>query len=210
MKANIIAVTIGLAAFCTSPSLCAIGLSVNGTGTLEDAILIASVGGAPPRSIAVLGDINLSVLNHIYDVPVPAEATVWWLIGHQGSEVVYSSNRDLNHINLYVIEPYDIPGAELAWNIPANLDGYVNGTGYALDWWAQTVSHHSSHVTADGGRATMWFFSDGIFGGEVAVSLHNNIPPPIPEPRFLSGAMLLFGWAGMHWFRRNRLTAPPR
>ena len=81
---------------------------------------------------------------------------------------------------------------------------FVNGTGASADWYAQTILHHSSHETADGGHATMWFFSEGHAGGEVAVSLHNNIPPTIPEPSFLSGAVLLLGYAGRRWYRRSR------
>lgn len=160
-----------------SPGVTAIGISVSGSGILEDAILIGSVGGAAPRDAVALGDIDLSVLDHVYDVPVDATATSWWLIGHQGADVVYSSLQDLGGVDLYSVEPYDVPGAELAWNIPANLDAFVNGGSYSFDWWAQTVANHSSHVAPDGGAATLWMFSDGTESGAVAVSLHDTTPP---------------------------------
>jgi hypothetical protein len=105
---------------------------------LEDAILIASRNGEPFRDVVVvLGDIDLSLTEHVFDVPVDSTTTHWWLIGHKGGNVVYSSTLNLNGIDMYDVEPYI--GAELAWNIPNNLDGFVNETGFSFDWWAQTL-----------------------------------------------------------------------
>lgn len=156
----------------------AIGIRIAATsgGTLEDAILIASVGGAAPRNVIPLGDLNLSSTNFVYNVPVDAGETTWWLIGHEGSSVVYSSVRNLAGVDLYSTEPYT--GASGVWNIPANLDGYVNSTAYSLDWWAQTVNNHSSHVALDGAQAGLWSFaSPGVAAGTVAVNLHSNTVP---------------------------------
>ena len=172
----------------TATAAHAIGISFQTTsgGTLEDAILIASIDGDPPRALAVLGDFDLSTTEHIVDVPVDGSTTHWWLIGHEGSNVVYSSTLDLLGVDMYSIEPYDIPGAELAWNIPGNLEGLVNGTGYSLDWYAQTVNNHSSHVTGDGDISQLWRFgSPGEDIGYVAVSIHTNTPPFVPEPASL-------------------------
>jgi hypothetical protein len=185
--------------FSMATSALAIGISFDTTsgGTLEDAILIASVGGAPPRQAVALGDFDLSIAGHVVDIPVDAGMTHWWLIGHESGDVVYSSNQNLLGVDLYAVEPYDVPGAELAWNIPANLDGYVNGTGFSFDWWAQTVNNHASHVAANEDAADLWrFASPGASLGSVAVSLYTNTPPginppggPIPEP----ATVLLFG-----------------
>ena len=187
----------------------AIGISFSGTsgGTLEDTILIASVGGAPPRDAVALGDLDLSTTDHVVDIAVDAATTHWWLIGHEAGNVVYSSNLALLGVDMYSVEPYDIPGAELAWNIPANLDGFVNGTGYSADWWAQTVTNHSSHVAADEATSDLWIFaSPGNSFGSVGVSLHTNNPPgpgpgpaPIPEPSSI--ILLGIGLAGFVGFR---------
>ncbi len=159
-----------------------ISFDVTSGGILEDAILIASANGNPPRQAVKLGDLNLSsVTGRVFNVPVDASATHWWLIGHQGSHVVYSSNLNLTGIDLYDVEPYDM-ASPLTWNIPANLDGYVNGTGYSFDWWATTVSNHHSHVALDGGASSLWRFSAGGLLGRIAVNLHSNVPPVLALP----------------------------
>ncbi len=134
-------------------------LNVPSGGTLEDAILITSVAGAIPREVFKLGDIDLSQPNLTFTQAAPAASTHWWLIGSMGGDVVYSSNTALAGVDLYSVEPYDIQGAELAWNIPANLDGYVNGTAYSLDWWVQIMNNHSSHVAPDTAAASLWKFN---------------------------------------------------
>ena len=136
-----------------------------------------------------LEDIN------VFDVAVDPGTTHWWLIGHQGGNVVYSSMQDLNGIEMYTVQPYDIPGAELEWNIPANLDGFVNGTGYSFDWWAQTINNHHTHTTLDGVTSHLGLFSSpGYDIGSIAVNVYSNEIPngetPIPEPT----TMLLFGF----------------
>jgi hypothetical protein len=75
-------------------------------------------------------------------------------------------------VDLYAVEPYDV-ASPLDWNIPNNLDGYINGTGYSLDWWAQTVNNHTSHVAADTTSATLWRFgTTGWSIGNIQFSLH--------------------------------------
>jgi hypothetical protein len=196
-----------------SASAYAIGISFGGTsgGILEDTILIASDAGDPPRDAIALGDFDLSVTDHVIDIPVDAGTTHWWLIGHEAGDVVYSSNMDLLGVDMYSVEPYDIAIA-VDWNIPENLDGYVNGTIYGFDWWAQTVSNHSSHVAADGAVSNLWrFASPGNEAGSVAVSLHTNTPPgiepgePIPEPSIiLLFGVGLFGLVGSRFRKKFR------
>lgn len=168
-----------------SVSAHAMGIRIEATsgGILEDAIFIASINGEPVRDAVALGDIDLSLTEHVFDVPVDSATTHWWLIGHKGGNVVYSSTLNLNGIDMYDVEPYDIPGAELAWNIPNNLDGFVNGTGFSFDWWAQTICNHHSHVTVDGGTSNLWLFSSpGSNFGNIAVNLHSNDIPPVSLP----------------------------
>jgi len=131
---------------------------IAGGGMLEDAVLVTSVGGAPPRKLYKLGDIDLSQATLSFSHNVPSSQTHWWLIGHMGGEVVYTSNIALGGISIYSTEPYNMPGANV-WNIANNLDGLVNGTGHSIDWWAQTVNNHTTHVAPDENGASGWRFS---------------------------------------------------
>lgn len=185
-----------------------ISFDVTSGGILEDAILIATIAGDPPRDAVILGDLDLSLTEQVFSVTVDPTTTDWWLIGHQAGDVVYSSNQNLEGVDMYDIDPYI--GAELAWNIPANLDGYVNGTGYSMDWWAQTVSNHHDHVAADGMTSHLWrFASPGTGIGQIAVSLHTDTPPPIggqvpPIPEPASLALFGLGALALAIFRKRR------
>lgn len=155
------------AAALTSLTACThVDLSYNvpSGGVLEDAILIASSGGAAPREAKALGDIDLSAGAATFKYDLAAASTHWWIIGHRGGEVVFSSNVDLSGVDLYSVEPY-AGATPLDWNIPANLNAFVMETGYSLDWWAQTVNNHASHVAADTNSATLWTF--GTAGSEI-------------------------------------------
>ena len=190
-----------------SVSAYAIGIRLEATsgGILEDAILIASENGEPVRDVIALGDFDLSLTEHTFDVPVDPATTHWWLIGHEGGNVVYSSTLDLNGIDMYSVEPYD--GSGLAWNIPSNLDGYVNGgvagVDYSWDWWSQTTNNHHSHVAADGGTSNLWLFSSPGSGfGSIAVNLHSNdIPAPVPEPTIMF--LVCSGLFGLAIFKKK-------
>lgn len=148
-------------------------------GILEDAILITSAGGAAPRETRVLGDVNLATptLSFAYDLNA-ATSTHWWIIGHRSGKVVYTSNASLAGVDLYAVEPYNtVPRPD--WNIPANLDAWVKGTTYSLDWWAATVNNHTSHVAPDTNSATLWSFgtaggagTTGTNIGTITVRLH--------------------------------------
>ena len=155
----------------TSCSRIEITVDVPSGGTLEDALLIMSVNGDVPRDVYIVGDLDLSVTTHVFDKIVKSEYTHWWLIGSINGHVAYSSNTIANGIDLYSVEPYT--GAELAWNIPNNLDAYANGDTYSFDWWAQTINNHSSHVAADTLGASLYLFSPGSSSlGTVLVDLH--------------------------------------
>jgi len=198
-KFSCLLVALMLAVFLAG-SANAIGIRLESTigGTLEDALLIASVDGAPPRDVVILGDLDLAMSEIVIDAAVDAGATHWWLLGHQSTHVIYSSVLSLGGVDLYSVEPYDIPGAELAWNIPANIEGYASGGSYSFDWWAQTVNNHSSHVAGDGETAGLWMFSDGSGIGSIAINLYTNDIPggggqvvPIPAPFLLLGSGML-------------------
>lgn len=146
-------------------------VEVSGGGTLEDALLIASANGAPPREVYILGDIDLSDTLHTISQVVPTTLTHWWIIGSFSGNTAYTSNVSLTGVDMYTVEPYDISGANL-WNIPSNLDGYVNGTTYSLDWWAQTINNYSSHVALDQNSASLYEFSpNGSNLGTITVDL---------------------------------------
>jgi len=144
---------------------------IAGGGILEDAILVASPNGAAPRQAYKLGDVDLSAGPVTFSHNVPAASTHWWLIGHMGGNVVYCSNASLANISIWAVEPYNMPGAS-AWNIPANLDAYVNGGTYSFDWWAQTINNFSSNVAPDTNTASAWQFApNGTSIGTIAVAL---------------------------------------
>lgn len=148
-------------------------LDVPSGGILEDAILIVSDNGDVPRDAFKLGDIDLSASIVTFAHSVDTNTyTHWWLIGSMGGNVVYSSVLSLTGVDMYTIDPYT--GAELAWNIPNNLDAFVNGTTYSLDWWAQTVNNHNSHVAANKNSASLWSFNNGSFLGSIHIDLRTN------------------------------------
>ncbi len=147
--------------------------AVDTGGVLEDAILIASPSGGVPREVKILGDIDLSQLTGSFSFDLDdTNSTHWWLIGHVGGKVAFTSTASLDGVDLYAIEPYSI-ASPMDWNIPSNLDAYANGMTFSLDWWAQTVNNHSSHVAADTGSATLWQFDTrGSSIGTVTIRLH--------------------------------------
>lgn len=148
-------------------------LDVPDGGVLEDAILIVSDNGDVPRDAFSLGDIDLSesIVTFAHTVDTNTY-THWWLIGSMGGDVVYSSVMPLTGVDMYTIEPYT--GAELAWNIPNNLDAFVSGTTYSIDWWAQTVNNHNSHVAANKNAASLWRFNNGSLLGTIDIDLKTN------------------------------------
>jgi len=148
-------------------------LNTSSSGILEDAILITSTGGAAPRELKVLGDIDLSADSVSFSFDLNSiTSTHWWLIGHRGGQVVYSSNVNLSGIDLYAVEPYDI-ATPLDWNIPVNLNEFANSGTYSMDWWAQTVNNHTSHVAPDNSTATLWQFgTTGSEIGTITIRLH--------------------------------------
>ena len=174
MKQNILKLIFVIAAL--GLSACAhieMDLDVPSSGVLEDAILITSTGGAAPRETKMLGDIDLAQNSLNFSIDLNSiTSTHWWLIGHRGGEVVYSSNVSLGGTDLYAVEPYDI-ATPLDWNIPANLNAFANGGSYSFDWWAQTVSNHTSHVAPNTNSATLWQFgTTGSEIGTITIRLH--------------------------------------
>lgn len=174
MRKILFSLAIVVLAASTSCTHVEMDLDVPGGGVLNDAILITSPAGGIPRQASALGDVDLTEtsLSFAYDLDA-TNSTHWWLIGHNGSgKVVYTSNADLDSVGLYDVEPYDIANPQ-TWNIPGNLDGWVNGTTYSPDWWAQTVNNHSSHVAADRNSATLWRFdTTGTDIGTITFRLH--------------------------------------
>lgn len=142
-------------------------------GILEDAILIASDNGNAPRTSYILGDIDLSEdeLNFSHKVDTSIY-THWWLIGSMNESVVFSSVLALSGADMYSIEPYS--GNQYTWDIPNNLDAFANSSTYSIDWWAQTVNNHSSHVAKDGSFATLWRFNNGVELGKIKFQLADS------------------------------------
>lgn len=195
-----------------SSTVNAIGIRIDTpyTGTLEDAVLFASVGGNAPYTAVPLGDLVISTpgsTGFVFNVPVNPADTSWWLLGHQGSTVVYSSVQNLSGVQFDTIQPYNGLNAT-AWNIPAQLDGYVNGTGYSVEWFVQTELNHQSHVAADNASASLYSFSSpGVLGGTVTVSLTTNTVPGgngqgVPDSAS-TAVLLLAGLAALACVRRR-------
>lgn len=160
--------------FFTSCHSIRVEINATGGGVLEDAVLFVSDDGFTPRNTYILGDIDLSgslfTFRHTVDT---VTSNHWWLIGSMSGDVVYSSALQLNGVDMYTIEPYT--GAQLAWNIPANLHSYVARTNPSMDWLAQTMHNHSSHVAANKTVATLWRFSDGGRSlGTIEINLKTN------------------------------------
>ena len=160
--------------FFTSCHSIRVEINATGGGVLEDAILFVSDDGFTTQKTYVLGDIDLSGslfrFTHTVDT---VTSNHWWLIGSLSGEVVFSSALPLDGVDMYTIEPYT--GAQLAWNIPANLNGYVSKTGYSMDWFAQTLHNHSSHVAANQTVATLWRFNNGGRSlGTIEINLKTN------------------------------------
>lgn len=161
---------ISIAFFFFSCAHIKVEINVPSGGILENAILIASDNGNAPREVRKLGDIDLSHM--LVTFPQAIDTSIfkhWWLIGSIEGDVVFSSVLSLTDVDMYSIEPYT--GAQLAWNIPANLESFTNGTGSSLDWWAQTINNHSSHVASNGSSATLWKFNNGSMLGSIDIEL---------------------------------------
>lgn len=159
--------------FFTSCHSIRVEINAPGGGILKDAILFVSDDSFTPKNTYVLGDMDLSgslfTFTHTVDT---ITSNHWWLIGSMNGDVVYSSVLPLNGVDMYTIEPYT--GAELAWNIPVNLNSYVTKTGPSMDWFAQTMHNHSSHVAANKTVATLWRFNDGRSLGTIEINLKTN------------------------------------
>lgn len=186
----------------------AIGISFNVTsgGTLADSVLFASKADGSYYSVA-LHDLDLSsVTGTIVDVAVgDGSYTHWWLIGHQDGDVVYSSTLNLDDVGVTVNEPFTTALFTPAMAINL-IENYNSGGPYSLEQWVYLGTNHSSHVAADGEAADLWSFTNGVYLGQVAVSINTNTPPgfgpppviPIPTTILLLGSGLI----GIGGFRR--------
>jgi hypothetical protein len=187
----------------------AIGIGFNATsgGVLEDTVLWATMAGDPPRYAVALGDFDLStVTSAVVDIPVgDGTSTHWWLIGHRGGDIIYSSTQNLAGVDIMGVEPFDIGDAFTIPTTIASLASFNSGGPVSLDIWAMLANGHTSHVTADGNFSDLWLFSSpGSSIGQVGISINNNIPPVIPVPTTVlllgSGLLSLAGWRR---FRKN-------
>ena len=98
--------------FFTSAPALDIYIDSDAGGELEDAILITSSNGACPHHAIALGDLDLAKRQHIFDLSLDPTFTHWWIIGHMGPEIVYSSNLNLHGADFYSNEPFDDSWAE--------------------------------------------------------------------------------------------------
>ena len=158
--------------FFTSCYHISVEIDADGGGVLKDAILIVSDNGNTPRSSYILGDIDLSKNSFNFTQTVDTiKFTHWWLIGTFQGDVVYSSGSPLSGVDLYSIEPYNIEGAALAWNIPASIASYAAEDQFSLDWWGATANNHSSHIAPNKSEVTLWRFTNGSKLGTIKVDL---------------------------------------
>jgi hypothetical protein len=195
MKA-LVKVLVVIVALSLPTAALAIGISFNVTsgGTLYDSVLFASKTSGAYYSVA-LHDLDLSTVTGTFvDVAVgDGSYTHWWLIGHQGDDVVYSSTLDLTDVDVTVYEPFT-SGITLTPAMAINLiDNYNNGDPYSLEQWVYLGTNHASHIAADGEAADLWRFSEGQYLGQVAVSINNNIPPELGPPIPIPTTILLLG-----------------
>ncbi|MFH2092826.1 MAG: PEP-CTERM sorting domain-containing protein [Pseudomonadota bacterium] len=176
----------------------AIGIAVNGlSGTLEDAILFTSNSDSSVNYGYALGDVSLMDSSLAAVTIDEAHDDYWWLLGHQGNAITYSSNIDMTLLDLEDSLPFSST-FNLTYNTPVNLDRFNNGGTHSLEWYVWLLLNHENHNTGNGETATLYQFnSPGTSLGQIAINLSNNDIPTIgntnggtvPEP----ATMLLFG-----------------
>jgi hypothetical protein len=186
----------------------AIGIGFNNTsgGILYDSALFASKAGGFNYAVPI-GNLDLSsVTGVVVDKPVgDGSFTDWWLIGHQGADIVYSSTRNLAGVDVMSIEPFSSGDEFTIPTVIAQLANFNSGGSFSFDIYSLLAFGHASHITADGNFSDLWLFSSpGSSIGQVGVSLNNDIPPVIPVPPtvWLLGSGLL-GLVGWRRFRKN-------
>lgn len=193
-----------------------------GTGTLQDAVLIASSGIPAPdgavdspingiTKFIPLGDLDLGTVTNSHTVnfgSLSASADHWWIIGHRnigGTEhLVYSSTMDLDGVSITSIQPFSGFADFQIAAVPLNLS-FFNSTGSfaSLDVQGALLSH-VPHLTLSGQSADLWRFSDGIDFGQISVNLHPELTPAVPEPSMtVIVACGLFGLVISQWRRRR-------
>ncbi len=150
-------------------------ISSSDTGILENTILFLSDENGNPIKTYALGNINLSdTLTKFQHTVATDTIKNWWLIGTLDGDVVFSSVTSLQGVDMYSVEPYNISGAALEWDIPNNVRGYVTKTGYSMDWWSQTIFNHSSHNAANRAETTLWRFNNGKKIGTIRINLSQS------------------------------------
>ena len=73
-------------------------LTASSGAVLEDTILFASTETFSEVDMIPLGDLRLDTSEHVFDVVVDPALTHWWLLGHRGEAVIFSSPNDLRGI----------------------------------------------------------------------------------------------------------------
>jgi len=201
----------GLISLTTSAAH-AIAISIDSPlgGTLQDSVLFATTEKTTPLSIKTLNDIDLKQTNHIIDVAIEAETTHWWLWGRQDTTFVYSSVQDLTGIDYLDVEPFN--DLDIGMLDPITLVQNINSGTAPPPTFDQAIFialNHSSHMAADGAAASLWAFaSPGVDFGVAAVSLHDDIPPGLPQIP-VPAALWLFGsgLVGLIGIARRKNTA---
>jgi hypothetical protein len=208
------------AAVVATPRADAIGISIYGPlgGFLNDAVLFASAPGTPTQYTVPLGRIDLSILtDKIIDLPIgDGTSTHWWIVArHQTGRVAYSSSQNLQGVDVMSVEPFSSSDASAVNTVLTQLFDVNNGGSFSSDIATLLSAGHMSHLDEDKGIASIYVdqldFSGGSslsWIGELAISLHNNIPPgfgpvpPVSTPA--SMPLLAVGLGGLAAFRKKR------
>lgn len=208
-----------IATLAVSTGVSAIGISIYGPlgGQLDSAVLFASVEGAAAQYVVPLGPIQLGILTEkVVDLPVgDGTSTHWWIIASQSGRLAYTSATELQGIDFMSIEPFASRDFTTVSDVLTQLGAVNNGSSFSPEITALLSSGHRSHVAQDGGISGLYVEQSDSIGsgtslswiGEVAVSIHDNIPPgfgpvpPISEPA--AAPLLLLGLGGLAIFRKR-------